>query len=471
MKTGVTRRGFMGQAAATAGALSALATAAAPNIAQAGVVQQARLQGKLQVVQVLDFHPDHNALNKKVIEDWAATNIGAQNLDLSDLAGFLGSSNIYEKLQAQKQAGQPVDFLFHGLSARLLQVYDLVTDATPLVNRAIQKWGRVYSSARAQHVIDNKWIGLPFYDRVGGYWVREDKFAEAGLSLQTGFTERWDWIKDACWAVSKPRDNFYGWGMTVNRSGDGQSLVMDMIYAWGGAIADPTGQIVTLFSPETIDAIQWLTDIYMTPGFQDTITPPGVNSWNDISNNEAWLAGTLAFTSNAGTLYAKSVFDQTVTPEGRLLADVTTFVQRPYGPAGIRLQGSGGHYFYFMKGSRNFDVAAQLAEHMLQDEVQTQLWKISSGYVVPAYENRWDNPIISENRISRSFRPVSFNEPPFQGVAYRGPLSEAADAVDSQTVVTDMMGEILAGKSVIAAVRDAHLRCVDIYQSFGYKGR
>src|SRR6266508_1129987 len=101
MKKAVTRRGFIGRAAATAGALSTFATAAAPNIAQAGVSAQARLQGKLQVVQVLDFHPDHNAHNKKVIEDWAAATIGAQNLDLSDLAGFLGSSNIYEKLQAQ----------------------------------------------------------------------------------------------------------------------------------------------------------------------------------------------------------------------------------------------------------------------------------------------------------------------------------------------------------------------------------
>jgi multiple sugar transport system substrate-binding protein len=349
-------------------------------------------------------------------------------------------------------------------------VYDLTVDATPLVNRAVQRWGRPYSSARAGHVIDNKWIGLPFYDRTGGYFVREDKFAEAGLPAQSGFTERWDFIKDACYAVSNPSQNFYGWGMTVNRSGDGQSVVNNIIWAWGGAIADPTGQIVTFFSPETIDAVTWLADIYMGSASQQMV-PPGVNSWNDISNNEAWLAGTLAFTSNAGTLYAKSVVDGTLTPEGRPLADVTRLIQQPYGPFGTRLQGSGGHYFYFMKGSRNFDVAAQLADHMLSDEVQQALWRISPGYVVPAYENRWNHPIISENKISQSFRPVAFNEPPFQGVSYRGPLSEAADAVEQQSVQTDMMGEVLAGKPVIAAVRDAHLRMVDIYQSFGYKGR
>ena len=433
-------------------------------------MQQARLQGKLQVVQVLDFHPDHNAHNKKVIEDWAASTVGLQNLDLSDLAGFLGSSNIYEKLLAQKQAGQPVDFLFHGLAARLLQVYDLTRDVTPMVNRMVQRYGRPYSSARAGHVIDNKWVGLPFYDRLGGCFVRTDKMAEAGYPIESGVTERWDTMLEAARAMSKPSENFSGWGFTVNRSGDGQSLVNNIIWAWGGALADPTGQIVTLFSPETIDGIQWLADIYTRNENRDMVAP-GVNAWNDISNNEAWLAGTIGFTSNAGTLYAKSVVDGTMTPEGRVLHEVTRFIQWPVGPFGTRLQGSGGHYFYFMNGSQNFDVAAQLAEHMLSDEVQQALWGISPGYVLPAYENRWNHPIIQSNPNSVAFQPVAFNDPPFQGVSYRGPLSEAADAVEQQSVQTDMMGEILAGKPVIAAVRDAHLRAVDIYQSFGYKGR
>jgi multiple sugar transport system substrate-binding protein len=431
-------------------------------MAQAGHPAQARLQGKLQVVQVLDFHPDHNAFLKKTITDYAAAQ--RWDLDLSDLAGFLAGADIYQKLNAQKQAGQPVDMIFHGLSARILNLFQLTRDATALVNRAVQRYGRPYSSARATHVIDNKWIGLPFYDRVGGYWLRADKFAEMGYSVEAGHFETWEGVLEACKAVSRPDQNFYGWGMTVNRSGDGESLVWNIIWQWGGALADPTGQIVTLYSPETIDAMTWLSNIYLNPDLA-YILPPGVNSWTDPSNNEAYLAGTIGFTSNAGTVYAKAVFD------GNPVADVTDLIQVPLGPYGVRLQGSGGHYFYFMEGSRNFDAAAQLAEYLLSDEVQTVLWRTSPGYVVPAYEDRWNNPIIAENRISQRFKPVSFTEPPFQGVAYRGPLSEAADAVSAENVATDMMGEILAGKPVEAAVRDAHFRCVAIYQSFGYKGR
>lgn len=446
---------------AAAGTAAATAATGATGVAPT----PARVNGRLQVVQVQDFHPDHNAFLKKTITDYAAQQ--RWDIDLSDLAGFLGSSDIYQKLQAQKQAGQPVDMIYHGLAARTLNLFQLTRDVTPLANRAVQKWGRAHSTARADHVVDNKWIGLPFYTRTDGWWAREDKFAEAGIKVSDekgAAFEKWTSVLEACRAVSKPEQNFYGWGMSVNRSGDGEFVVQNIMYGWGGALADPTGQLVTLYSPETIDAMKWLSDIYKLPE-NARMLPPGINSWTDPSNNEAYLAGTIAFTSNAGTVYAKAVLDKNP------VAEKTVFVQQPLGPFGVRLQRSNGHYFYFMDGSKNFDAAAQLGEHLLSDEVQRTLWTTSAGYVVPAYENRWNDPIITGNRISSKFKPVAFNDPPFQGLSYRGPLSEAADAVGAQNVLTDMMGEIIGGKPVDAAVRDAHTRAVGIYQSLGFKGR
>ena len=38
--------------------------------------------------------------------------------------------------------------------------------------------------------------------------------------------------------------------------------------------------------------------------------PPGVLAWGDISNNEAYLGGIVAYTQNAGTVYAKAVLDE-----------------------------------------------------------------------------------------------------------------------------------------------------------------
>jgi multiple sugar transport system substrate-binding protein len=463
----VSRRRILGGAGAALATVVAAAcgpTGSAGTQAGAGArpAGTATVSGKLQVVQVLDFHPDHNAYLRKAITDFAGQQ--GWGLDLSDLAGFLGGTDVYQKLQAQKQAGQPVDLIFHGLSAQRLNLFGLTRDVAPLVGQMVQRYGQVYSTARVTHQIGNKWIGLPFYDRTGGYFIREDKFAEQGFTVDGGSFDRWPRVLEAVRAVSRPDQNFYGWGMTVNRSGDGEAVVWDLVQAFGGALADESGQTVTLNTPQTVEGVRWLADVFRAQE-NGGLTPPGVNAWNDTSNNEAYLAGTVAMTSNAGTLYAKAVLDKNP------VADATTLIQKPFTVSGQRLQGSGGHYFYFMDGSRNFDAAAQLTDYLLSDEVQQTLWQISAGYVVPAYANRWDNPLVRDNRIAKAFRPISFNEPPFPGMAWRGPVTEASEAVSGENVATDMMGEILAGKSVEAAVRDAHDRAVSIYQSFGFKGK
>ncbi|HEX2185624.1 MAG TPA: extracellular solute-binding protein, partial [Chloroflexota bacterium] len=468
-KGGTTRRRLFGQAGAAAGALAVVA-ACGPGpqaggspgaTAQSGTPSgPARVQGRLQVVQVLDFHPDHNAFLKQTI-----TNFAAQKnwpLDLSDLQGFLGGSDIYQKLQAQKAAGQPVDLIYHGLSAQRLKLFDLTRDATPLVNAMIEKYGAPYSGARASHLIEGRWVGLPFYSRVEGYWLRQDKLAEAGLDVGRSF-ERWESAVETLLRVSRPEQNFYGWGMTVNRSGDGEYLVWAVIHSWGGALADQSGQLVTLNTRETVEAVRWLASLYRDEAYRPML-PPGVNAWNDTSNNEAYLAGQIGFTFNAGTLYAKAQLDQNP------VAGHTVLVPKPLGPAGNRLQSSSGHSLYFMNGSPNFDAAAELAQHLLTDEVQRELWRISQGYVVPAYQRRWDDPLITEHPVSSTYRQIAFSEPPFPGNSWRGPITEASEAVGGENVITDMMGEILGGKAVEQAVRDAHQRAVGIYQSFGLRG-
>ena len=467
MSGSVSRRSLFGRAVRTAGVAAAVVSGIAPGlagVAQAGVSAQAKVSGKLQVVQMVDWHPDHNKFLKDTITNWAGSNGLGDALDLSDMAGFVGGTDIYQKLQAQKAANQPVDVVMRDLSARILNFFQLTRDASAQVKRAELKYGTPNGAARAGHVVEGKWIGVPFYDRTGGYWLREDKFGEAGFSVDKGSFETWEGVKEACLAVTRPNDNFYGWGMTINRSGDGESLVQNIMWQWGGALSDPTGQIVTLYSPETIDAMTWLADIYLNTANQSML-PPGVNAWNDLSNNEAYNAGILAFTSNAGTLYATGKANKNP------VADNTTLVPVPTGPFGLRLQGSAPHYHYFMAGSQNFEASVSLSEFLLTEAVQQELYNISYGYVVPAWANYWDHPGITSNKISMSFKRVAFNEPPFQGLAYRGPLTEAADAVGQESVMTDLMGEVLGGKRVDLAVRDAHLRCVQIFQSFGLKGR
>ena len=97
--------------------------------------------------------------------------------------------------------------------------------------------------------------------------------------------------------------------MTVNRSGDGNSMVQNVIFRHGGHLQDETGQKVTFNSPETIAGLEWLKETYTAEEYAPML-PPGVLSWIDTSNNEAFLAGQIAITQNAGTMYAKAELDQ-----------------------------------------------------------------------------------------------------------------------------------------------------------------
>ena len=92
----------------------------------------------------------------------------------------------------------------HGLDNRLMYVYDLYQDATPVLNRAVQRYGRVASSARVDAQIYDKWVGVPFFDRTDGYWVRTDKLAEAGIDVTGGALNTWQGVLDAAKAISRP---------------------------------------------------------------------------------------------------------------------------------------------------------------------------------------------------------------------------------------------------------------------------
>src|SRR5687768_18356897 len=96
----------------------------------------------------------------------------------------------------------------------------------------------------------------------------------------------------------------------------------------GGQLTDESGDVVVLnkegFREGALLGLNFLKETYSDPKYA-AMLPPGVNAWVDPSNNEAFLAGKIAFTSNAGTVFAKAVFDKNP------VADDTIYRPRPKG--------------------------------------------------------------------------------------------------------------------------------------------
>jgi ABC-type glycerol-3-phosphate transport system substrate-binding protein len=200
--------------------------------------------------------------------------------------------------------------------------------------------------------------------------------------------------------------------------------------------------------------------------------PPGVQSWTDPSNNEAYLAGKIFFTTNAGTMFAKAIVDKNP------VADDSYLIMQPKGtgPGGRQLAAiSTPKRWYVIKGSKNRQAAEQLMTYMLSPDVMSELYKISTGYVYPAYENGWDSPPLKEGKavkqVAEMYKQYLAHPSGFYGSGeWPGPPTPQGSSLESSNFWTDMMGEVLGGKSPADAVANAHARAVRVFKEFGAKG-
>jgi multiple sugar transport system substrate-binding protein len=311
---------------------------------------------------------------------------------------------------------------------------------------------------------DGQWWGVPYYERAGGWYVRNDWCKEVGVD-PTRDLETIQGARDAAMKLSNPEKHRWGWGMTVNRSGDGETTVRTIGYAHGARIQDKDGLRVTIDTPAWAAAMEFLKETYSDPKWAKML-PPGIASWNDISNNEAFLAGTIGLTDNAGTMLAKAYFDK-----GPFAGDIG-FVKRPRSDLGRGPvpQSGGGETIRFFKGSKNKDAAFDTIRHWLSPDAQRTIWTISPAYALPAYTNGWDDPLVRGNAVSTAYREIAFNEG-WDSDYTPGPRTAAMGALLGGTFFTDMATDALrATKTTKQVVEDAHRRAVKVFQQFGLAG-
>ena len=309
------------------------------------------------------------------IVDFAAAK-GAQ-LDLSTANPEL-FGDFTAKMLAAVQAGNPPDLGYHGLSIPQMYALDIVEDLSDVVAAITAKYGDVVPLTAANNAkIDGKWWAVPFTSYTGAWFARKDLFDAKGIDVYS--LETWDGFRDAALAVSDPDNKVWGWGFTVNKSGDANGLIEGVIQGFGGSFTDETGLKVIFNSPETVAAVAWLADIYTNPMYKPML-PPGVESWTDTGNNEAYLAGTVALTLNQPSIYAKARAD------GNPVYDTTAVLHGPKTLDGRLLEAGGSTWMTIFKGAKNADLAKELIITLLDPVSFTPLAQQSAGQVFPAYQ-------------------------------------------------------------------------------------
>jgi multiple sugar transport system substrate-binding protein len=364
------------------------------------------------------------------------------------------------KMQAAVQAGVPPDLGYHTLSIPQMVSLDIVEDVSDVVDEAVKKYGDVVPVTAAKNAkIDGKWWAVPFMSQTGGWFARKDVFEAAGIDVST--LDTLDKRRDAALKISDPSKKMWGWGLTINKSGDGHGFIVDVIQAFGGAFVDKSGQKVVFNSPESVAAVKWLQETYTSDKYKPML-PPGVESWTDTNNNEAYLAGTIALTSNQFSIYAKAKKDgNPVFPNTALLHKFKT-------NDGKLLEAGASGWLTIFKGSKNIDVAKKLIVYMLDPKIINPMVQEGGALILPAYKNLWTDEILKSDPNFATLKEIIFNPDAYTGTAYPADPNAAVDGIIAAAIPSQMMANVTTGKMTAEeAVKDAHDRIVQLFEEAG----
>jgi multiple sugar transport system substrate-binding protein len=396
----------------------------------------------------------------KTISDYATSVGGSVNLAV---ASTDAAQNI-AKIQAGVQAGAPFD-LGDDIGAGIgqLSTLNLLEDVTPLVDELIGAYGAPMPILPRGLTKDGKYYAVPFFSSSDAWFLRKDKLAAKGIDPAS--LDTYDKMRDAALEISDPGANFFGWGHSPYAVGDGPTLIFHIVHSWGGSLQDQTGTKVVFNSPETVAGITWLADIYTNPKYKNML-PTGYESWDGAANNASFLNGTVGFTANAFTMYAKAKDDKNPVFENIHVAS------RPKGPATPNAPLTGGQlgYLAIYRGAKNADLSREAIKNLLLPDNWNKIATQANGLILPAFESQWKNDFWASDpnfaALEKQVRdPLGYNQS-----YYPGPVNPGVDGIISNKVLENMMGSIIQqGAKPADAVKEAHDQMVKIFEQFGIK--
>ncbi|BCJ51399.1 ABC transporter substrate-binding protein [Actinoplanes sp. NBRC 14428] len=448
---------------AACGGTSDSPTAAPPDVPKDLLDAAASMKGSSMGIlsQKLYSNAANAALDSSIAAFAKATGTKIENSLVQADAG-----DVVAKIDAEVKGGVARDLAFMTDSRFIAQFHGLgdLEDVTDVVKALTAKYGEPCAEAKNFCVFDGKWYAIPYHFIGIGSFLRKDWMQEKGITPKDVYS--WEEIRDVCLAISDPGKRRFGWGMTVNRSGDANGTIEALINAYGGAIASNDGRKVTFDSPETVQAVTFLGDIYTNPKYKPML-PPGVASWTDTSNNENWLAGILGYTRNSFSVYADSK-----TKKNPVYANTHVFSDCT-GPAtdkSLLLGQSQG--FVVFKGAKNPALAKLLAQYLVSAPALVGVSKEAPGLVMPAWEKVWDaDPFFTSGDPGfPMLRTMSQQPLPLEtknGLKFPQKASAGQQAVVAAYVLTDMMQQVVQGTTPAQAVKSAHAKMVQIFTQQG----
>ncbi|MGD2078877.1 MAG: extracellular solute-binding protein [Chloroflexota bacterium] len=413
---------------------------------------------ELSILQWSHFVPQYDTWFDPFAEDWGKANGVDVSVDHINLAELNAAA------AAAIDAGEGPTLIELNLAAA--NFVEGVRDLTNLNMRAQEEFG-----PQAETCTANSY--LPTNDMWYGYchaWVPDPGDYDRALWTDAGFPdgpETWADLLEGGSTIFEQAGVPMGLGLSPEI--DSNMAMRAIIWSFGGSIQDEN-ECVTINSPEVLDAINYVVDLY-----NNTMTEE-VFSWTAASNNQGLIAGELSYILNSISAYRSL---QKIDPEA---ADNIGFVPALIGPNGDQHASAHVWNIYiipdYVEDGPEFEAAQEFLLHLTRNYNQAVF--NSELYNFPAFpstvpqlsgEDGWlaNDPFGS--RPPDKLLVLATAEDWVTYLGYPGPSNPAVAEVYSTNIIPTMMGQAALGEATPEeALASAETQINDIFAKWRDRG-
>jgi multiple sugar transport system substrate-binding protein len=320
-----------------------------------------------------------------------------------------------------------------------------LSDITEYLGKKYGGWYFLAEKYGKRHGTNN-WISMPMGGSGGPAVYRKSYVKQAGFDSipkdLPGFLKLCQELKK----IGHPAGFALG-----NAVGDANAYCNWLLWSHGGYIVDEAGH-VSINRKETIEALKYAKELY--PTFIS-----GVLSWQDPSNNKAFIANEISLTQNGVSIYFVLKND----PKTAELAADTDHAPMPFGPVGMRPETALILNAMVFKHTKYPNAAKAFLTFMMEQD-QYEKWLTGCiGYWAQPLKAYADSAVWTSDPKLAVYRDTC--DMRFWN-GYKGPITQASGAVSADYVNVQMFASVSSGQSTAEdAVKEAERRAKRYYRA------
>lgn len=336
--------------------------------------------------------------------------------------------DIQPKASVSANTGQGPDLVW-GLHSLPQLFPDKVIQMNDVADYLGKKYDGWTSAAAITCTQDKKWLGIPVAT-IGGYLnYRTAAMEKAGFKT---FPTDFPGFLELCKALKK--NNTPAGFALGHASGDANAWLHWVLWGHNAWLIDKDDKVI-INSPETANALEYckaLSDTFIS----------GCGSWNNSSNNKAFLAGDIFLTDNGISIYVAAKGD----PSKKEIAEDMNHALFPVGPIGKPTELQLCVPILAFNYTKFPNAAKALIAFMLE-KPNFDPWLIGAkGYLTHCLNAYDSNPVWTLDPKNAVFAQASKRSLPASGIGHPG---ERAAAAIADFLVVDMFANYCLGREDI----------------------